>query len=158
MFKYIAKILSTLSVPQRLLALIILVLTVVIITIAPLMIDAVTYDGTELKGLVANQKTEISLLRSELDSLNDAMVNSQKECTNKAVQREKEILAMVESIEASVKSSSPEPVRMMMVRRDSGNVSKSMVEEKPQVNLRNYEVMSQINDLKKNISTNIELK
>jgi hypothetical protein len=63
---------------------------------------------------------------------------------------------MVESIEVSIKRSSTEPMKLMMVRKDSIHINKSMVENEPQINLGSYEVMTKINKLKKNIVTNIK--
>ena len=60
MFKYISNILSTITPGQRLVVLCVLLLSVVIITVSPSIVDAVTKDNEELKSKVALQKTEIA--------------------------------------------------------------------------------------------------
>lgn len=99
MFKYISNILSTITPGQRLVALCVLLLSVVIITVSPSIVDAVTKDNEELKSKVALQKTEIAELTTRVNELNTQVISNQRECTNSLIAKEKEILDIVVEIE-----------------------------------------------------------
>jgi uncharacterized coiled-coil protein SlyX len=100
MFKYISEILSKLSVGQRLLALVFLLLSITFISVGPKIIDSLTHDTEELKIKVENQRAEIQTLTQRVAQLNDQVIEGQMSCTNKFVQREQEILIMISSLEA----------------------------------------------------------
>jgi predicted RNase H-like nuclease (RuvC/YqgF family) len=100
MFKYISEILSKLSVGQRLLALVFLLLSITFISVGPKVIDSLTHDTEELKIKVENQRAEIQTLTQRVAQLNDQVIEGQMSCTNKFVQREQEILIMISSLEA----------------------------------------------------------
>jgi hypothetical protein len=65
MFKYISNILSQFTPAQRILALLILVLSVIIITLGPSLIDAITLDRTELTKDLNNKETRINFLEKK---------------------------------------------------------------------------------------------
>ena len=60
MFKYISEILSQFSKTQRVMALLMVLTTITIITIAPSLIDSITEDRTELelKQVLSNVKSD----------------------------------------------------------------------------------------------------
>ena len=100
MFKYISEILSKLSVGQRLLALVFLLLSITFISVGPKIVGAFTQDNEELKSKIDLQRTEIQSLTQRVMQLNDQVIEGQMSCTNKFAQREQEILAMISSLEA----------------------------------------------------------
>ena len=59
MFKYISEILSKLSMGQRLLALVFLLLSITFISVGPKIVNAFTQDNEELKTKVELQRSEI---------------------------------------------------------------------------------------------------
>jgi predicted RNase H-like nuclease (RuvC/YqgF family) len=99
MLKYVSGILKTISPTQRLIALCILVLAIVIMTVGPRLADSFTKDNEELKSKVALQKTEIAELTTRVNELNTQVISNQRECTNSLIAKEKEILDIVVEIE-----------------------------------------------------------
>ena len=99
MVKYFSEILKTITPTQRLLALCILILAVVIITVGPKFIDSVTKDTEELKTKISSQRTEINDLTLRVNELNKQLLVNQSECTNSLIAKEKEILDIVVEIE-----------------------------------------------------------
>lgn len=99
MLKYVSGILKTISPTQRLIALCILVLAIVIMTVGPRLADSFTKDNEELKSKVALQKTEIAELTIRVNELNTQVISNQRECTNSLIAKEKEILDIVVEIE-----------------------------------------------------------
>jgi len=93
MFEFIAKILVTLTPAQRLWALTIVLLSIVVITLGPGWIDR--NDCSDLYPIVKNQKEEIA-------SLNKEILGVQKECTSSRVQRETEIRELVAQLEIEI--------------------------------------------------------
>ena len=90
MFEFISKILVTLTPAQRLWALTIVLVSIVVITLGPGWIDR--NDCSDLYPIVKNQKQEIA-------SLNKEILEVQKECTSSRVQRETEIRDLVAQLE-----------------------------------------------------------
>lgn len=99
MIKYFSEILKTITPTQRLLALCILILAVVIITVGPKFIDSVTKDTEELKTKITAQRTEINDLTLRVNELNKQLLANQSECTNSLIAKEREILDIVVEIE-----------------------------------------------------------
>jgi hypothetical protein len=93
MFEFISKILVTLTPAQRLWALTIVLLSIVVITLGPGWIDR--NDCSDLYPIVKNQKEEIA-------SLNKEILGVQKECTSIRVQRETEIRELVAQLEIEI--------------------------------------------------------
>ena len=99
MLKYVSGILKTISPAQRLIALCILILAIVVMTIGPRVVDSFTKDTEELKNKVAMQKSEIVELTGRVNELNKQVLENQRECTNSLIAKEKEILDIVVEIE-----------------------------------------------------------
>ncbi len=103
MFKYISDILSKFTQTQRVIALIILLSSIIIISIGPKVIELITYNNEELEIKVESQRKLISELSQNVNDLNETVIKNQKECTNKILQRENEILLIINEIENYVK-------------------------------------------------------
>jgi len=73
MFKYISEILGKFSMGQRIIALLLLLLTITIISITPSILDAFTQDNTELSEKIEKQSSEIKTLNIEIDTKRQAM-------------------------------------------------------------------------------------
>ena len=105
MFKYIADIISKISVKQRLAALSIVLISIVVISVAPKLISGLTQDNEELKIKVENQRIEIQSLNVRVNDLNKQIMENQTMCTDKFITREREILDMLTSMESEAKKS-----------------------------------------------------
>ena len=114
-FKYIAEIIAQFSKSQRIIALLLLLLTITIIFIVPKLINAFTHDDTSLNNRIETQKKLIGILNRDSDSLNNVIRKNQLECTNQIIARESEILNKISHVTDLAKKSSPEnkPERVM---------------------------------------------
>lgn len=97
-FKSIPEILAQFSKPQKILALLLLLLTVIIITIAPSFISAITTDRAELVTKINHLEERIKLVESENDTLQDKIRKDQMTCTDRMFTREQEFVTMMDEL------------------------------------------------------------
>lgn len=90
MFKYISEILGKFTQRQRVLALLIVLVSIVLITLGPSLIK-----DNDCKDVYE----ELNKQRSELLRLNSEIIGVQTECTNERLKREKEISDILNLIE-----------------------------------------------------------
>lgn len=176
MFKYIADIISKISVKQRLTALGIVLLSIVVISVAPKLISGLTQDNEELKLKVERQRTEIVNLSTMVNELNEQIMSNQSVCTERFVAREREILDMLTNMEGeaqknhnkvvSTSTSSVDFGRTLRMERNDGSgsgsdgeVSAMMIRETPQVTTvvktDNSSILKMVRGMKKNVEQNI---
>jgi hypothetical protein len=171
MFKYISKILAQFSTPQKIVALSMLLLAIVIISIAPSIISSVTLDRDELNSEIKRQGTKIKNLEIHADSLEYKIRKSGMECTNQIVLREEEFLEMLENLKGDLRNHNnmedrivrlntvskekriypvgDSSVSMMMVREEPRQ-EKVIIYKKPQIS----STISMIDEMKKKIKKN----
>ena len=170
MFKYISKILAQFSTPQKIVALSMLLLAIVIITIAPSFIASITLNRDELNSEIKRQDTKIKNLEINVDSLEYKIRKSGMECTNQIVLREEEFLEMLERLKGDLRNHNniedrivrlntttekkiypvgDSSVSMMMVREEPIQ-EKVIIYKKPQIN----STLSLIDDMEKKIKKN----
>ena len=89
MFKYISEILGKFTQGQRILALLIVLLSIILITLGPSLIKDNDCNDVYI---------ELNKQRQELLRLNNELVNVQVEANNQRIKREKEIAEIVELI------------------------------------------------------------
>lgn len=125
MIQYFTEILKTFSTAQRIWALIILCISVFFITFGSDIIGALKPDPAQQNLVIKRQRTMITSLNTQLDSLtfrvNDLtqeVINGQSECSHKRIQREKEIISQIDELENMLRGSLKQKERM--VRRDEG--------------------------------------
>ena len=130
MIQYFTEILKTFSIAQRIWALIILCISVFFITFGSDIIDALKPDQTQQNLVIKRQRTMITSLNTQLDSLSfrvddltQEVINGQSECSYKRIQREKEIISQIDELENMLRGSLRQKERMM--RRDEGPGSSS---------------------------------
>ena len=100
MFKYISEILSQFSKTQRVMALLMVLTTITIISIAPSLIDSITEDKEELELKITKQTERITSLENHIDTLDWQIRESQKSCTQEIWARENEFIQMLDEIRA----------------------------------------------------------
>ena len=170
MFKYISNILAQFSTPQKIVALSMLLLAIVIITIAPSFISSITLNRDELNSEIKRQDTKIKNLEINVDSLEYKIRKSGMECTNQIVLREEEFLEMLERLKGDLRNHNniedrivrlntttekkiypvgDSSVSMMMVREEPIQ-EKVIIYKKPQIN----STLSLIDDMEKKIKKN----
>jgi hypothetical protein len=172
MFKYISKILAQFSTPQKIVALSMLLLAIVIITIAPSLISSITLDRDELDSEIKKQDLKIEKLESDVDSLESSIRRNEKECTNQIVFREEEFLQMLDQLKGDIRSNNKNTeeriVRLntistgkkiypvgdssvsMMLVQEAPREEKVIVYKKPQIS----STISMIDEMKKKIKKN----
>lgn len=99
MFKYIADILAQFSTPQKVIALSLILLSIIIITLGPSMIQS----SDELKEEIVNKNAKIKSLENELNKKDSTIRVEQKSCTNEILVREKEFIAMLDYLQNRAK-------------------------------------------------------
>jgi hypothetical protein len=105
MFKYISEILAQFSKPQKILALLLVLFSIVVITISPSLISALTVNCEELEIRVERQSKRIGDLENLIDTLDFKIRTNQRKCTNEITSREMEFLEMLEELKSDIRRS-----------------------------------------------------
>lgn len=121
MIQYISGILDKISVKQRILALLLLLVTIITLTLGDTIIKAFKPDSEAKDKIVDSQKKQIESLSSsvsrltlKVDSLSNEVSQSYIQCSNKMVKREKEIYNQIEELQ---KELTPRPTVVRSARR-----------------------------------------
>lgn len=163
MFKYISEILSQFSKTQRVMALLMVLTTITIISVAPSLIDSITEDRTELESKITKQTERITSLENHIDTLDWQIRESQKSCTQEIWARENEFIQMLDEIRAdafkykvSTKTSTEQRVMMRTKTTGDGDNGVMMMEMprqdepvKTEVKVDISPVLSKIDKMKK---------
>ena len=163
MFKYISEILSQFSKTQRVMALLMVLTTITIISIAPSLIDSITTDKKELEDKITKQTQRITSLENHIDTLDLQIRESQRSCTQEIYARENEFIQMLDEIKAeafkyrvSTKTSTEPRVMMRAKTTGDGNGDVMMMEMprqdepvKTEVKVDISPVLSKIDKMKK---------
>jgi len=154
MFKYIAEILAQFSTPQKVIALSLILLSIVIITLAPSMIKS----DDELKEEILNKTNKIKALESELNEKDSTIRKSQKTCTNEILEREKEFISMLDYLQNKAKRDNNKVISQtnmesFPLRRMSDSVLYSPASHSSTVIVKNdtRNIISEIDKIKKKI-------
>ena len=160
MFKYISEILSQFSKTQRVMALLMVLTTITIITIAPSLIDSITEDRTELELKITKQTERITSLENHIDTLDWQIRESQKSCTQEIYARENEFIQMLDEIRAEAfryKVSTKTSDVVVNRKKSTGDDENVMMMEMPrqetktEVKVDISPILSKIDKMKKNI-------
>jgi hypothetical protein len=150
MFKYISTILSQFTSAQRIMALLILVFTIVIITLGPSLIGAITLDRDELTRDLNRKETRINHLEKKIDTLSDQIIENRRSCTNEITSREEEFVRMLDKLKKELESNSEPPLRAMRLEKiespQDGEVaySKQIIVEPPPSNQKALKMIEQM--------------
>jgi multidrug resistance efflux pump len=116
-FKYIAEILKQFTHAQKIVALLLLLTSIIMLSLGPKMIDAMSIDNTEYKAKVNRQAREIKELQMTVDSLDAKIRASQRQCTNEIAQREEEFLTMLDELKGDMSKTSSSRTVSVPVRK-----------------------------------------
>ena len=173
MFQYISQILKSFTPGQRILALLILVISIVTITLGPSFINSNTSTCDELTIRLKSQEQQIVELNQRVSELNTQVLTGQKECTDNLIAKQKEIMdivnGMIKDAECSNKQTivkSEESRKMNMKRVDNGDGSNGEVSEmripepEPKVIIikDNSDMVKKLKTMKSKIQTNFKTK
>lgn len=160
MFKYISEILAQFTRTQRVMALLMVLTTITIITIAPSLISSITTDRQELESKITKQNERIGLLESTIDTLDQKIREGQRSCTQELYERENEFIKMLDEIRSEaykcktverptkliIKDDYPEGTEPMMLRMESS--------PKPETKADISPILKKIDKMKKEIKKN----
>jgi hypothetical protein len=148
MFKYISEILAQFSRPQKILALLLVLFSVMTISIAPSLISALTVDCEELKLQVERQNKRIFSLESLVDTLDTKIRSNQRECTNEISSREEEFLKMLDDLKSEIRITETRTrvLKMESYETDSISGTRRITQVKPEVSMK--PVLSKIDQMK----------
>lgn len=132
MFNNISEILKSFTPAQRITALLILVFTIVLVTLGPSIIDSNTNTCDELKVRLTSQseqlkaqQAQIIALSGQVKELNGALLQGQTECTANLIQKQQEIMRlvndMIEETQRKADLAGMQRRTQMVVMPDPGN-------------------------------------
>ena len=101
-FKYISEILAKFSPAQRILALLMLLLTITAIIVTPIIVNAVTTTDEECDTKTGRLEKRITALETENDTLVISIRRNQAACTNAIIQREDEFMALLDDLKRDI--------------------------------------------------------
>jgi len=111
MFNYISDIISKFSQPQRIIALMLILLSIILITLGPSVIDSNTTNCDELKTTVSNQREQINKSNEDISELivkvrglQKQIIDNQQECTDNIIERERQIYYEIERLKRRMNS------------------------------------------------------
>ncbi len=144
-------------------ALLMVLTTITIISIAPSLIDSITTDKKELEDKITKQTERITSLENHIDTLDLQIRESQRSCTQEIYARENEFIQMLDEIRAdafkykvSTKTSTEQRVMMRTKTSGDGNGDVMMMEMprqdepvKTEVKVDISPVLSKIDKMKK---------
>jgi len=104
MFKYIAEIIGKLTPGQRLFGLISILFAVVILTITPTIVKAISNDPEVYKKEIKDKDRRISELDKTIDSLDSRIRSDQRKCTDNLAAQDIEFNNMLDDIMNDVKA------------------------------------------------------
>ena len=173
MFQYISQILKSFTPGQRILALLILVVSIIMITLGPSLINSNTNTCDELTIRLKSQENQIIELNQRVNELNTQLLSGQKECTDNLIAKQREIMDMVNSMIKDAEHSNKQtivktdvPRKLTMKRMDNGDestgeVSAMMIKE-PETKViiikDNTEMIKKLKTMKTKIQTNFKTK
>lgn len=98
MLKYISEILTKFTPQQRVIALLLLLVSIVLMTNGEKLIKSIKGVPDDIQLTINTQKIQIKTLQEETNNLNLKLINGQRECTNKLIDREKEFAIEIQKI------------------------------------------------------------
>ena len=99
MFKYIGDILKQFTSTQRLIALLILLISITIIMVGPKLVESFKTDKKDYEQLVVSLRNRNTTLTTENEDLSNQILINRRECRIKLVEKENEIIEVLSKIE-----------------------------------------------------------
>jgi uncharacterized hydantoinase/oxoprolinase family protein len=159
MFKYISEILSQFTRTQRIMALLMVLTTITIITIAPSFISSITMDRKDLETKIEKQNERINSLENLVDTLDQKVREGQRSCTQELFERESEFIKMLDEIRSEAyKCKTVEEYPKMLMRTnestDGEPVMRMEAMVRPEVKADVSPILRKIDKMKKEIKKN----
>ncbi len=139
-------------------ALIMILTTITIISLAPSLISSITIDRHELESKITKQTERISFLENLVDTLDQKVREGQRSCTQELFQRESEFIKMLDEIRAEAyKCKSVDKSPKMIVIDDGYDeelMKKMKSETKPETKTDISPILRKIDRMKREIKKN----
>ena len=103
MFQYVSEIVSKFTQKQRILALCLVLLSITLVFLGPDLINKFGGDVNQLNTKLREKDREIDSLNAKILLINHSMVDNEQNCTNRLIQREREIMAQLDTFEKTLK-------------------------------------------------------
>jgi hypothetical protein len=118
-------------------ALALVLFSIVIISVAPSLISAITVDRTDLNKSIEDKKEIIRELENELKNKNLLIISNGRSCTDEILKREQEFIGMLGQIKKDLKKKEEEKPLIYESLRIGNNDStlKMMILPTPEVNV-----------------------
>ena len=151
MFKYIADIIKQFTPQQRILALLMLLLTIIIISVTPNITGAIAKDPIEYKKQIKEREERIDDLELTIDTLDLEIRTNQRKCTNEIADRELEFNKMLDDVLSDIRKgkkvvynqSNLKFIEHSAAQSDTSEVS-AMMMQKPITIIKDDPVLNQI--------------
>jgi hypothetical protein len=158
MFKYISEILSQFTRTQRIMALLMVLTTITIISLAPSLISSITMDRHELENKITKQTERISSLENLVDTLDQKIRESQRSCTQELFTREEEFIKMLDDIKSEAyKCRTTNTTTKMLIRTEESDgepVMKMQQMPTPEPKTDISPILRKIDKMKRDIKKN----
>ena len=82
---------------------VLLLFSISLILVGPKIVESLTNSDEELIVITNRQRDQIIQLNDELSQLNLQLIKNKTECTNLVIEREREILKMIEELQTSIR-------------------------------------------------------
>jgi hypothetical protein len=158
MFKYISEILSQFTRTQRIMALLMVLTTITIISLAPSLISSITMDRHELENKITKQTERISSLENLVDTLDQKIRENQRSCTQELFTREEEFIKMLDDIKSEAyKCRTTNTTTKMLIRTEESDgepVMKMQQMPTPEPKTDISPILRKIDKMKRDIKKN----
>jgi len=158
MFKYISEILSQFTRTQRIMALLMVLTTITIISLAPSLISSITMDRQELDNKITKQTERISSLENLVDTLDQKIRENQRSCTQELFTREEEFIKMLDDIKSEAyKCRTSNTTTKMLIRTEESDgepVMKMQQMPTPEPKTDISPILRKIDKMKRDIKKN----
>lgn len=150
MLKYVSEILTKFTPQQRVIALLLLLLSIVLMTNGGELIKSIKGTPDDVTQVLENQKLQIQTLQSETSHLNNMIIDVQRECTNKILKREEEMAVEIQNIINIINRREKSRPVVILDTINNGYPVHSMLMSPPNDNMN--EVMYHLDKLKKSLN------
>lgn len=157
MWENVSSIIAQFSKSQKIIALLIVILGIVIVGATPPLISSITTDCKDLESRVSRYESRIKELENQVDTLNFKIRKSQTECTDLVLERESRFYEMLEELKKEAKGNEPNRYNTQYLVRDNfsdsgeGPVVLSAPSPEPVSEIRNNSILRKIEKMQKEI-------
>lgn len=153
MFKYIVDILKEFTSKQKLYALIIVLVAIVIITVGPKLISEIKTDKEEYELIVSSLRKRNRDLFVENEELNNQVIKGRTECRVLLVEKENEVIAALTEIERKMKTQ--KTLNKITIDTVVNDGTMAQISEVKYIQTPNTEVMGMVQKLKTKLKNDI---